>query len=236
MIPLRDENPTRTVPFVNHALVAVNIAVFAYQVLLAVDGGPAATMAFIERLAVTPVALLSPASWSQAPVPPPATLMTSMFVHGSFLHLAGNMLYLWVFGDNIEDSMGHLKYLVFYVACGLGAAVAQVAVAPSSALPMVGASGAIAGVLGAYLVLHPTNQVLTLVFLVIFIRVMYLPAVVLLGLWFVIQIFSALNDGGAGVAWYAHIGGFLVGVLLIGIFSAGHRQPPRKRRDLHAVH
>jgi membrane associated rhomboid family serine protease len=236
MIPLRDENPTRTVPFVNHALVAVNIAVFAYQVLLAVDGGPAATMAFIERLAVTPVALLSPASWSQAPVPPPATLMTSMFVHGSFLHLAGNMLYLWVFGDNIEDSMGHLKYLVFYIACGLGAAVAQVAVAPASALPMVGASGAIAGVLGAYLVLHPTNQVLTLVFLVIFIRVMYLPAVVLLGLWFVIQIFSALNDGGAGVAWYAHIGGFLVGVLLIGIFAGGHRQPPRKRRNLHVVH
>jgi len=236
MIPLRDENPTRTVPFVNHALVAVNIAVFVYQVLLAVDGGPAATMAFIERLAVTPVALLSPAGWSQAPVPPPATLMTSMFVHGSFLHLAGNMLYLWVFGDNIEDSMGHLKYLVFYIACGLGAAVAQVAVAPSSALPMVGASGAIAGVLGAYLVLHPTNQVLTLVFLVIFIRVMYLPAVVLLGLWFIIQIFSALNDGGGGVAWYAHIGGFLVGVLLIGIFAASHRRPPRKRRNLHVVH
>jgi membrane associated rhomboid family serine protease len=236
MIPLRDENPTRTVPFVNHALVAVNIAVFIYQVLLAVDGGPQATMAFIERLAVTPAVLLSPASWSQAPVPPPATLMTSMFVHGSFLHLAGNMLYLWVFGDNIEDSMGHLKYLVFYIACGLGAAVAQVAVAPSSALPMVGASGAIAGVLGAYLVLHPTNQVLTLVFLVIFIRVMYLPAVVLLGLWFIIQIFSALNDGGGGVAWYAHIGGFLVGVLLIGIFAAGHRRPPRKRRNLHVVH
>ncbi|HEX9698914.1 MAG TPA: rhomboid family intramembrane serine protease [Acidobacteriota bacterium] len=236
MIPLRDENPTRTVPFVNHALVAVNIAVFAYQVLLAVDGGPQATMAFIERLAVTPAVLLSPASWSQAPVPPPATLMTSMFVHGSFLHLAGNMLYLWVFGDNIEDSMGHLKYLVFYIACGLGAAVAQVAVAPSSALPMVGASGAIAGVLGAYLVLHPTNQVLTLVFLVIFIRVMYLPAVVLLGLWFIIQIFSALNDGGGGVAWYAHIGGFLVGVLLIGIFAASHRRPPRKRRNLHVVH
>jgi membrane associated rhomboid family serine protease len=141
-----------------------------------------------------------------------------------------------VFGDNIEDSMGHLKYLVFYIACGLGAAVAQVAVAPSSALPMVGASGAIAGVLGAYLVLHPTNQVLTLVFLVIFIRVMYLPAVVLLGLWFIIQIFSALNDGGGGVAWYAHIGGFLVGVLLIGIFAASHRRPPRKRRNLHVVH
>jgi membrane associated rhomboid family serine protease len=147
------------------------------------------------------------------------------------------MLYLWVFGDNIEDSMGHLKYLVFYIACGLGAAVAQVAVAPASALPMVGASGAIAGVLGAYLVLYPTNQVLTLVFLVIFIRVMYLPAMVLLGLWFIIQIFSALNDGGAGVAWYAHIGGFLVGVLLVSIFASKDRgRPPRRRRKLHVVH
>lgn len=242
MIPLRDENPTRTTPYVNHALVALNIALFVYQVWLSIERGPEATTTFVQRLAVTPALLLSPSGWGQMVIPAPLTLLTSMFVHGGIAHLAGNMLYLWVFGDNIEDTLGHLNYLLFYLACGIGAAVSQVLIEPGSTIPMVGASGAIAGVLGAYLVLHPQAQVLTLVFLVIFIRIMYLPAVVLLGIWFAIQIFSAVTGGGAGVAWYAHVGGFLVGVLLVGTFLGGGRGGGRRhhrlrnRNNLHVVH
>ncbi len=241
MIPLRDENPTRTTPFVNHTLVAVNVAVFVYQILLWGSGDPNAQGAFVQSMAVTPSLLLSPTTWGQMPIPAPLTLVTSMFVHGGFMHLAGNMLYLWVFGDNIEDSLGHARYLLFYLACGVGAAVSQVIVAPGSTVPMVGASGAIAGVLGAYLVMHPQAQVLTLVFLVVFVRIMYLPAAVLLGIWFAIQIFSAFTGGGGGVAWYAHIGGFLVGVLLIGVFLGGSSGRGRPRRvhnphDFRVVH
>ena len=241
MIPLRDENPTRTTPFVNHSLVAINIAVFAYQAFLEYGGNNGAYMGFIETMAVTPSLLLSPSSWAQTPIPAPLTLLTSMFVHGGFFHLAGNMLYLWIFGDNIEDTIGHLNYLFFYLACGLGAAISQVVIEPGSTIPMVGASGAIAGVLGAYLVLHPHAQVLTFVFLVIYIRIMYLPASVLLGIWFALQLFSAFTGGGSGVAWYAHIGGFLVGVLLVGTFLGGsgggrRRRSPQPPHNLHVVH
>lgn len=247
MIPLRDDNPTRITPFVNHTLVAINVAVFIYQVVLALEGGEQAFTSFVYRMGLTPELLTSPSTWAQTPVPAPLTMVTSMFVHGGILHVAGNMLYLWVFGDNIEDTLGHVNYLFFYLACGLGAAVSQVLVAPGSDVPMVGASGAVAGVLGAYLVLHPRAPILTLVFLVIFIRIMYLPAAILLGIWFAIQIFSAFGGGGGGVAWYAHIGGFLVGVLLVSIFTGGTgrggsgRGGRRRRRvqpnhNLHVVH
>jgi membrane associated rhomboid family serine protease len=241
VIPLRDENPTYRTPYVNHALVAINVAVFVYQVWLSLDGGAQATATFVQRMALTPGLLLSPSAWSQMAVPAPLTLMTSMFVHGGLMHLLGNMLYLWVFGDNVEDVLGHVNYLLFYLVCGLGAALSQVLFEPSSMLPMVGASGAIAGVLGAYLVLHPNAQVLTFVFLVVFIRIMYLPAAVLLGIWFAIQLFSAFTGGGAGVAWYAHIGGFLVGVLLISIVAGGTGRGGQRRRvhrphNLHVVH
>jgi len=241
MIPLRDENPTNTTPFVNYALVGINVAVFVYQTFLLVDVGSEASNAFVQKLAVTPSLLLSPSVWSQMPIPAPLTILTSMFVHGGIMHLLGNLLYLWVFGDNIEDALGHLNYLMFYLACGMGAAIAQVMIEPGSTIPMVGASGAIAGVLGAYLVLHPQAQVLTLVFLVIFVRIMYLPAALLLGIWFAIQIFSAFAGGGGGVAWYAHIGGFLVGVLLVSTFlggSGGGGRPQRVHNpnNLHVVH
>ncbi len=241
MIPLRDENPTNTTPFVNYALVGINVAVFVYQTFLLVDVGSEASNAFVQKLAVTPSLLLSPSAWSQMPIPAPLTILTSMFVHGGIMHLLGNLLYLWVFGDNIEDALGHLNYLMFYLACGMGAAIAQVMIEPGSTIPMVGASGAIAGVLGAYLVLHPQAQVLTLVFLVIFVRIMYLPAALLLGIWFAIQIFSAFAGGGGGVAWYAHIGGFLVGVLLVSTFlggSGGGGRPQRVHNpnNLHVVH
>ena len=237
MIPLRDENPTSTTPFVNHALVAINVAVFAYQAFLLVDIGAEASNAFVQKLAVTPSLLLSPSAWSQMPIPAPLTMLTSMFVHGGIMHLLGNLLYLWVFGDNIEDALGHLNYLIFYLACGTGAVVAQVMIEPGSTIPMVGASGAIAGVLGAYLVLHPQARVLTWVF----IRIMYVPAAALLGIWFAIQIYSAFAGGGGGVAWYAHIGGFLVGVLLVSTFLGGSGGGGRRPRihnpnNLHVVH
>ena len=236
MIPLRDENPTRTTPFINHALVAINIAVFVYQMILSYEGDGTAYMGFVEKLALTPSLLLSPSTWAQTPIPAPLTLLTSMFVHGGIPHLAGNMLYLWIFGDNIEDTLGHLNYVFFYLACGLGAALSQVMIEPGSTIPMVGASGAIAGVLGAYLVLFPRAQVLTFVLLLFYIRIMYLPAAVLLGIWFAMQLFSAVTGGGAGVAWYAHVGGFLVGVLLVGTFLGGSSGGRRRRRPLQPPH
>ena len=229
MIPLRDENPTRTNPWVTQLLVVSNIAVFAYEFLLGMRGGNEALVAFIQSFGLRPDYLLSPTAWGETPVAVPLTMFTSMFVHAGLLHLIGNMLYLWIFGDNVEDAMGHARFLLFYLLCGLGAAVAQVVVSPGSSIPMVGASGAIAGVLGAYVILYPNARVLTLVFLIVFIRVMYLPAIVLLGIWFLLQILSAVSGGG-GVAWYAHIGGFVVGVLLVGSFIAGGRPRGGRRR------
>ncbi len=227
MIPLRDENPTQTTPWVTRALVAINVAVFVYQTTLLVGHDEMVYLEFVQGLALRADFLLSPTMWTSMPVPAPLTIFTSMFVHGGLWHLLGNMLYLWIFGDNVEDAMGHFRFLVFYLLCGLAAALTQVMLSLGSGTPMVGASGAIAGILGAYLVLHPGAQVLTLVFLLFFIRVMYLPAIVLLGIWFALQILSAAG-GGPGVAWYAHIGGFVAGIILVGAFVTGKR--PRRRR------
>jgi len=150
------------------------------------------------------------------PFPIWLTLLTSMFLHGGWLHLMGNMLYLWVFGDNIEAAMGRGRFLLFYLLSGVGAGVLQMAVSPQATVPMVGASGAIAGVLGAYLILYPWARVLTVVPLFFFLHFVEIPALVLLGLWFIVQFFSGIVLGGmGGVAWFAHIGGFLAGVLLV---------------------
>jgi membrane associated rhomboid family serine protease len=219
VIPLRDENPSRHTPWMTWLLLAANVAVFAWQLRVRMTGGDDAYVALFFNLGVIPEALTSPGGWASMPIPAPLTLFSSMFVHGDLFHLGGNMLYLWVFGDNVEDMMGPFRFLAFYVLCGLGAASAQVALMPGSTVPMVGASGAIAGVLGAYALLFPRAQVLTLVFLLIFVRIMYLPAIILLGVWFLIQILSASAGGGAGVAWWAHIGGFAVGVLLLRPFA-----------------
>ena len=224
MFPLKDLNPSQTTPYVTYGLLALNVAVFLWQIMVQAAGGQEAYVAFVTRLGLVPAYLTSPTVWVELSIPPPLTLLTSMFVHAGLFHLLGNMLYLWVFADNVEDSMGHGRFAIFYLLCGLGAAASQVALMPNSTVPMVGASGAIAGVLGAYMLLFPRAQVLTLVFLFIFIRVKYLPAVLLLGVWFLMQVLSAAG-GGAGVAWFAHIGGFLVGVLLIRGF-AGRRRPP----------
>ena len=153
---------------------------------------------------------------------PEVTLFTSMFVYAGFFHVAGNMLYLWIFGNNVEDSMGKIRFTLFYLLCGLGAALAQIAVSPASRVPMVGASGAISGVLSAYLLLFPQARVLTLIPLGFFTQLAEIPAVIVLGFWIVVQVFNGLltfNFAGGGVAWFAHVGGFVVGMVLVGLFK-----------------
>jgi membrane associated rhomboid family serine protease len=165
-------------------------------------------------------------------VPHPFTLFTSMFLHGSWMHLIGNMWFLWIFGDNVEEAMGHVRYVFFYLLCGLAAALAQIFVVPDSTIPMVGASGAIAGVLGAYLILYPRARVRCLWILIIFITTIVLPAWLLLGLWFLSQFFIPMHSG---VAWMAHVGGFVCGAALVRVFTLGRRsQPPRPSSVFYA--
>ena len=179
MIPLRDDNPSRTPPIVTVSLIVANILAFFYQLSLGQDG----MQQLVMRLGLIPAEVTGAAA-AVTDVPVPLTFLTSMFLHGDLMHLGGNMLYLWIFGNNVEDETGHLLFPVFYFACGLAAAALQVAVKPDSTIPMIGASGAIAGVLGAYLILYPHARVLTLVPIVFILRLMYLPALVVLGLWF----------------------------------------------------
>ena len=202
MFPIRDHNPSSRTPFVTYALMAVNVAVFlSYWPLFE---NPAALNAFFFRWALVPA------------VSEPVSFVTSMFLHGGLMHLAGNMLFLWIFGDNLEDEFGHLRYLAFYLAGGIGAGMAQVVSAPMSAVPMVGASGAIAAVMGGYLLLFPRARVDVLIILVIIFRIVPVPAWLMLGLWFGLQVFSGASVAAAtgGVAYWAHAGGFLVGVVL----------------------
>lgn len=208
-IPLRDENPTRRFAIITILLIALNVGVFVYQVI-----SPQGLSYHVTRMGVIPYEISHFRSLAEGVrLSPPLTLFAAMFIHGGLLHLAGNMLFLWVFGNNIEDTLGPLRFILFYFLCGLGATLVQVAMSPNSRVPMIGASGAIAGILGAYLVLFPAARVLTLVFLFFFIRVVAVPAAIVLGFWFVLQILSA--GLGGGVAWFAHIGGFLVGIGLI---------------------
>jgi membrane associated rhomboid family serine protease len=217
MIPLRDDNPTRTTPFVNYAIIVACVAVFFWQASLG-----RAMEASVYAYGLIPGVLLGGAHLPPelALVPPWMTVFTSMFLHGGFMHLAGNLLYLWIFGDNIEDEFGHTRYLLFYVLCGVAAALAQALPDPHSEIPMVGASGAISGVLGAYALLHPRAHVLVLIPLGVFSQLTRLPALLVLGLWFLLQLLSnAMSaEGGGGVAFRAHIGGFIAGMLLMPIF------------------
>ncbi len=214
MIPLKDHNPTRRVPLVNLLLIAANLAVFGYQYFY-LPQGPAFlinSMGFIPREAIS---LTDGPPLS--PVPLPLTLFTAMFIHGGWLHLLGNMLYLWIFGDNVEDRLGHGRYLFFYFGCGMIAALVHAFLFAESRVPCVGASGAIAGVLAAYLLFYPKAKVSTLFVFFIFIRIVRLPAVVLLGIWILLQVASGMTELSAragGVAWFAHIGGFGGGLLL----------------------
>jgi membrane associated rhomboid family serine protease len=217
LIPLRDINPTERFSVVTAFFIAVNIAVFIYELSL----GAGAREVFVSSFALIPQRLFFPQAAAQGMVPVEATMFTSMFIHGGVLHIAGNMLYLWIFGNNVEDSMGRMRFILFYFFCGIIAAYSHALANTSSVVPMIGASGAISGVLGAYLMLYPRARVLTLVAFGLYIRTVELPAMFVLGFWFVLQFLSALISAGTGegVAWYAHVGGFVAGMALIGLFK-----------------
>ena len=219
MIPLRDANPTRRTPHVTLALVVACFVAFAGELGLLASGGEAAFEAFITTWGVVPADLV--AAWSRGDYlsQETATLITSQFLHGSWFHLLGNMLYLWIFGNNVEDRFGRLGFLVFYLLGGALAGLTQVAIDPTSTIPTIGASGAIAATLGAYFVLFPRARVTSLVFLGFFYQLIDVPAVIVLGFWFVLQLIDGLTalgmvQSGGGVAFFAHIGGFVVGALI----------------------
>ncbi len=224
MIPIRAENPAKRIPFITVSFIIANIAVYFYQVFMLGDEG---TIDFFMNYGAIPAVLVFdfnalpalPASW--------ITLVTSMFLHGGILHLAGNMLYLWIFGNNIEDTLGHGRFILFYLLSGVAAALVHVAIFSNSLEPMIGASGAISGVLGAYLVLFPKKRVVVLVWLIILIRTFRVPAIIVLGIWFLLQInggFASLTGEDQGIAFFAHIGGFVGGIGLLLLMR------PRKRR------
>jgi len=229
MIPLRDENRSASPPVVTMVLIALNCAGFLYELLLGPD-----LRRFMFQWGMVPLRLTLALQEGGEPLVQAAQpLATSMFLHGSWLHLIGNMWYLWIFGDNVEDRIGHARYLLFYLAAGLFAGLLHVFFNPGSRVPTVGASGAIAGVLGAYLVAFPRARIITLVPFFPFFQVMALPAVLMLGLWFVYQFFSGALSlawsaaGGGGVAWWAHVGGFAFGMAWVGLFGRDRR--PRSR-------
>lgn len=204
MFPIRDHNPSGRTPYVTYALIMANIAVFlGYWNTLASDHDLAV---FFYVWGLVPERVLAGQGLP--------TLITHMFLHGGWLHLAGNMLFLWIFGDNLEDELGHGRFALFYLACGFGAAALQVAADPVSGAPMVGASGAIAGVLGGYLLLFPRARIDVLFIFVIFFRIFAIPAWVVLGIWFALQLFNGTMGPADGVAYLAHVGGFVGGVVL----------------------
>jgi membrane associated rhomboid family serine protease len=214
-LPLRDENPTRRFPLITLLVIGLNAGVFLYQAF-SLQG----LEFFVQKMGLIPYEITHFERLAHVPrLSPLLTLFTSMFLHGSLFHLFGNMLFLWIFGNNVEDFLGRVRFILFYLLCGLGAGFTQVIFSPNSQVPMIGASGAVAGVLGAYFILYPGARVLTFVFLFIFIRVVPIPAAYVLGLWFIAQV---LNIGmGGGVAWFAHIGGFLLGVAMIKALQRG---------------
>jgi membrane associated rhomboid family serine protease len=206
MFPIRDHNPSARTPYVTLVLIALNVAVFlAGLALLQTDRQ---LSLFYYDYALLPVRLTNGENYG--------ALVTSVFLHGGFMHLAGNMLFLWIFGDNLEDEMGHVPFLLFYLACGIGAGLAQVITDPTSQIPTVGASGAIAGVMGGYLLLFPKARVDIFLFFIVFFRILPIPAWLMLGLWFALQLFSGISvdTSMGGVAYWAHAGGFVIGFLL----------------------
>ncbi|MFQ5709478.1 MAG: rhomboid family intramembrane serine protease [bacterium] len=214
MIPIKDDNPRIRPPVVTVALIVVNVLVFLYELSL----GPRLAI-FIEEHGAIPAQIISGRHLE--------TVITSMFLHGGFMHLAGNMLYLWIFGDNVEGYLGHLRFFCFYIACGVVAAMSHIVLGGTSVVvPMVGASGAISGVLGAYLVKYPRARVLVVIPIFLFIEILRIPALIVLGFWFVLQLFSGVMShvGGqgaqmGGIAFWAHIGGFVAGIVLINMMK-----------------
>jgi membrane associated rhomboid family serine protease len=215
MIPIRDVVPSRTTPFVTLGLIAINVAVYAYELSRGDE-----VNALVREYGLIP---------SRFSVP---DLFTSMFLHGGLLHVGGNVLYLWIFGDNVEDRVGHGRFVIFYLLCGVAAALAQTYMLPASRVPMIGASGAVAGVMGAYFVLYPKSKVVTLVPLPFVFQLIEVPAILFLGIWFVMQFLSGVGSVASsavryagGIAFWAHVGGFAVGV--IGVLVL--RRPERQR-------
>jgi len=208
MIPLRDVIPSRTTPYITVTIILLNAVAWCYELLLPREALPV----FLQIYGVVPADFEA------------STLLTSMFLHGSWMHVIGNMWYLWIFGDNVEDRVGHGGFILFYLLCGFVAALGQTLIDPESTLPMIGASGAIAGVMGAYFVLYPRSRVLTLIPLFIYWEIIEVPAITLLGFWFLLQLFSAgaiavtASTGGGGVAFMAHIAGFIAGTGAIFVF------------------
>jgi membrane associated rhomboid family serine protease len=221
MIPLRDSQPSYSKPFVTIGLIVVNVLVFLFQVSLE----SFSLNHFITVYGIVPDRLQT------------YTLATSMFLHGGWMHLIGNMWFLWIYGDNVEDILGHGKYLVFYLLCGIAAGVAHVLLNPGSRVPTIGASGAISGVMGAYLVKFPHSRIVTLVPLLVFFTTMEIPAALILVYWLLLQLISGVGSVGhsqvaqGGVAWFAHVGGFVAGALLIFLMRPHERY--QRRRDLH---
>jgi rhomboid family protein len=217
VIPIRDSNPTERFPLVTVLLIVINAAVFLYELSL----GQRDVQAVVGAYALVPARLLSGGLSASGAAPVGVTVITSMFLHGGFLHVIGNMLYLWIFGNNVEDAMGRVRFIIFYLLCGTAAALGHALLNPRSTVPMIGASGAVSGVLGAYLLLYPHARVLTLFILGFFVRMIEVPALIVLGFWFVLQFLSALaaSPQGGGIAWYAHLGGFAAGMALIGLFK-----------------
>ncbi|HLJ66404.1 MAG TPA: rhomboid family intramembrane serine protease [Chloroflexota bacterium] len=238
MIPYSDPSqPDRIFPYVNIGIIVVNFLVFFYELSLG-SQGQASLNKFFYDFSLVPCEYTNHCHpYAGTPSPFWLTLFTSMFMHAGWLHILGNMVYLWVFGDNIENSMGHLRYLVFYLVCGLGASVLEIATAVNSSTPGLGASGAIAGVLGAYLMLYPGSRIGTLIPITFIFIPVRLPAWVLIGFWFLLQLFDGLvtvssqTNAGGGVAYFAHVGGFITGAVLIWLF----RRPQRVSR-LQAYH
>jgi rhomboid family protein len=215
MIPLRDVIPSRTTPYITITIIGLNALAWLFEISLQPDD----LQRFLTFYGVVPAHFRA------------ATLVTSMFLHGGWMHVIGNMWYLWIFGDNVEDRLGHGRFIVFYLLCGFVAAFGQIAIDPESTLPTIGASGAIAGVMGAYFVLYPRSRVLTLVPLIIWWEIFELPAIVLLGFWFLMQLFSAgaiavtASTSGGGVAFMAHVAGFVAGAIGVFVFRQRARSP-----------
>jgi membrane associated rhomboid family serine protease len=220
VIPLRDANPTRRTPVVTLTLIAACAVVFAWELGILAQGGDAALARFIDDHGVVPSELAAALGRGDLLSAPVLDVFTSMFLHAGWLHLLGNLLYLWIFGNNVEDRMGRPVFLLFYLVGGVAAVAGQVLIDPASDVPMIGASGAISAALGAYLVLYPRARVQSLVFLGFFYQLIAVPAVIVLGFWFVLQVVDGLGSLGAptgidgGVAFFAHIGGFVVGAIL----------------------
>lgn len=217
MIPLKDKNPSGTFPFVNYVLIASNILVFVYELSLG-----SGLNSFFVKYGLVPSRYFILAAEHSHIVGRFVPFFTSMFIHGGWLHIIGNMWFLFIFGDNVEDRFGHGRYLVFYILCGLAAAALQTFLSAGSDVPTIGASGAISGVLGAYLIMFPKARIVTLLPIFFFFSVIDLSALIFIGIWFLLQLFSGLGSYGmgtsGGVAWWAHVGGFVAGIAIVPLF------------------